>query len=250
MFKATQQIVQCSAYYTGWPSLCSIHLSLMLARERPCFLPPAVLSPHSSKLLSPCPFQAPPSHPPCFSPLAPLPSYLSHCCAEAIVVGGGSGESLIAGPVRRGSWGDLGLKHCRDPRGARVSRTVACGEGWAPGVGALGQGTFQATGITGRPEPGCPWGAAGFPPQGWPLTLPSASPFPASSSGLGSPSLAPHSAIIPHFLVEASSESFTGCLQPQMELRPSQSWSPPLDPACLSYLPGASCSWGCHLLGL
>lgn len=56
MPKATKQIAQCSAYYTVLPSP-------LMASQRPCFLPPAILSPHYSKPLSLCPSQAPPSHP-------------------------------------------------------------------------------------------------------------------------------------------------------------------------------------------
>lgn len=61
------------------------------------------------------------------------------------MVGGGSGESLIAGPVRRGPWSDLSMEHRRDPRGARVNRAGKCGEGRALRVGA----TFQTVGMTG-----------------------------------------------------------------------------------------------------
>lgn len=131
---------------------------------------------------------------------------------RSVVVGRGSGESLIAGPVRRGPWGDLGLKHWRVPRGARVSRTVECGEGWAPGAGAEGQRTFQAD--SRQASARLPLGDWWFSSLGLVINLAFYFPLPCEQLRAGSPSLAPHSAIIPPFLVEASSESFADTSSP------------------------------------
>lgn len=135
------------------------HRPLMPARDPASCRRPS--SPHTP--LSLCHFALPRplphTHP--ALPLAPLPS---HCCAEAIVVEGGNGESLIVGPVRRGPWGDLGMEHHRDPREARVSRVVKFGEPWTPGTRVQEQGPFRQRGWL--PLARLPFGGWWFSSQG------------------------------------------------------------------------------------
>lgn len=87
-----------------------------------------------------------------------------------------------------------------------MSRTAECGEGWAPGFGAEGQQTFQAD--SRQASARLPLGDWWFSSLGLVINLAFYFPLPCEQLRAGSPSLAPHSAIIPPFLVEASSESF------------------------------------------